>query len=182
MFTAGCMIALSAATGEWFSAIPLEHRDALAKRLDNYVKANRSKDWSKLFEFISDSARGGVDRQTFVTRMKTAHQRAFSNSPDLLEFRPARSSKSENTEYDVYGCGKAQREGQNFNGVALIHAVFERNEWFFSGWRFTEFPNEPCKALSDPSWEMPEPMEWGQPMEELRNQGGTPFHIDRPKK
>jgi hypothetical protein len=74
------------------------------------------------------------------------------------------------------------REGQTFNGVALIHAVFEHNDWFFSGWRFTEFPNEPCKALSDPSWEAPAPMEWDQPMEELRGPAGAPFHIDKPKK
>jgi hypothetical protein len=74
---------------------------------------------------------------------------------------------------------KARREGQEFNGVALVHAVFEHNDWFFSGWSFTEFPNEPCKALSDPSWEPPGPMEWNQPMEELRSPVGVPSHIDK---
>lgn len=30
-------------------------------------------------------------------------------------------------------CGKARRESQNFNGIALVRAVFEHNDWFFSG-------------------------------------------------
>jgi hypothetical protein len=166
---------------EWLSAVPNEQGDALAKRLDGYVKAHRASEWGKLFDFISDAGRGDVHRQVFVAKMKAAHGRDFANSPDLLEFRPERSAKADKSAYEIYGCGKAVREGQNFNGVALIHAVFEHDNWFFSGWTFTEFPNEPCKALSNPSWEAPEPMEWNQPMEELRGPAGVPFHIDKPK-
>jgi hypothetical protein len=114
--------------------------------------------------------------------MKAAHGKDFANSPDLREFRPERSAKADRSGYEIYGCGRAVREGQNFNGVALIHSVFEHDNWFFSGWTFTEFPNEPCKTLADPSWEAPAPMEWNQPMEELRGPAGMPFHIDKPKK
>jgi hypothetical protein len=177
-----CLIALAAEREAWLSTVPAEQQAALAKRLDGYVKANHSQDWAKLFEFISDAARGGVDRSDFVPKMKAAHRRDFSNSPDLLEFQSVRTIKVDNSEYDVYGCAKAQREGREYNGVALVHAVFQHNDWFFSGWSFTEFPNEPCKALSDPKWEAPNPMEWNQPMEELRNPGGLPFHVDSPKK
>jgi len=178
----GCAVAFSADSGKWISAVPAEQRDTLPKRLDAYVKAYRSRDWGKLFDFISDAGRGGVDRPAFVARMKAAHRKDFSNSPDLLTFRPARTTKSNKTEYDVYGCGSAQREGQSFNGVALVHAVFEHGDWSFSGWSFTEFPNEPCKTLSDPSWETPGPMEWSRPMEELRGDpAGAPFHIDSKK-
>jgi hypothetical protein len=167
---------------EWLSAIPADQQDALAKRLDGYVKAHHAREWSKLFDFISDAGRGGVDRQVFVAKMKAAHGRDFANSPDLLEFRPERSAKAEKTEYEIYGCGKAVREGRTFNGIALIHAVFDHNDWFFSGWTFTEFPNEPCKSFLDPSWEAAAPMKWNQPMEELRNPVGVPFHIDKPRK
>lgn len=172
------VVALSSDTPKWLATIKVEHRDALAKRLDAYVKAYRSQDWPKLYGLVSDAARGNTAEATFVSRMKGAHRKDFSNSPDLMDFRPDRTA-TEGAEYDVYGCGKARREGQEFNGVALVHAVFERNDWFFSGWSFTEFPNEPCKALSDPSWEPPGPMEWNQPMEELRSPVGVPFHIDR---
>jgi len=178
----GTTIAFAGDGKGWLSAVPTDQQDEFATRLDGYIKANQAREWGKLFDFISDAGKGGVDRQVFVAKMKTAHGKDFANSPDLLEFRPDRSAKSGKTEYEVYGCGKAVREGRNFNGIALIHAVFEHNDWFFSGWRFTEFPNEPCKALSDPSWEVPAPMEWNQPMEELRGPAGTPFHIDKPKK
>jgi hypothetical protein len=176
----GCVIAAPAIDTEWSSAVPSEQRAALIKRLDAYLKANRSRDWKKLYSLISDVARGGADRQIFIAKMTAAHGRDFANDPDLLEFQPARTVTGSG--YDIYGCAKAQREGRDFNGIALIHAVLDHNEWFFSGWRFTAFPNEPCKALSNPSWETPGPMEWNQPMEELRSPAGLPFHIDAPKK
>jgi len=179
---AGMAIAFAGDGKEWSAAVPADQRDALAKRLEGYVKANRARQWDKLFDFISDVGRGGVDRPVFAASMKAAHRKDFSNSPDLLEFQPDRSAKANKTGYEVYGCGKAVREGRIFNGIALVHAVFEHNDWFFSGWTFTEFPNEPCKALSDPSWEAPGPMEWSKPLEELRISPGVPFHVDAPKK
>lgn len=182
MVCVGCTMLPVGDGREWLSAVPAEQRDALAKRLDGYVKAQEARDWSRLFDLISDAARGGTDRHVFVVKMNAAHGRGFSNSPNLLKFRPERGAKAEKTEYEVYGCGKAMREGRNFNGVALIHAVFEHDDWFFSGWTFTEFPNEPCKALTDPSWEAPAPMEWNKPMEEPRGPAEVPFHVDNPKR
>jgi hypothetical protein len=76
-----------------------------------YLKANHRREWSKLFDFISEAGKGGVDRQVFVAKMKAAHGKDFANSPDLLDFRPDCSAKSDWTEYEVYGCGKAVREG-----------------------------------------------------------------------
>ena len=182
VMSVGCIIASSIDSPQWLSPIPAEHREQLAKRLDAYVKANRSKDWTKLFDLVSDSGRGGTNRDVFVAKMKAAHQKDFSNSPDLLDFRPARTENADSAEVDIYGCGKARRESQSFNGIALVHAVFQHNDWFFSGWTFTEFPNEPCKNLADPSWEAPGPMEWGRPMQELRDLAGMPIHIDGSKR
>lgn len=176
----GAVLALSADSPKWLSGIAAEHRDTLPKRLESYVQAYQSRDWAKLFGLISDAGRGGVNQDAFVVTMNATHRRDFSNSPDLMEFKPGRAAKADGTEYDVYGCGKARREGREFNGVALVHVVFEHNDWFFSGWTFTEFPNEPCKALSDPSWKPPGAMEWNQPIEELRNSGNQ-FHVDPPK-
>jgi hypothetical protein len=153
----------------WLSPIAAEYRKGLAKRLDAYVLAYRSNDWFKLFDLVSDSGRGDTNRDTFITKMKAAHRKDFSNSPELLDFKPVLTKKDDNAEYDVYGCGKARREAHDFNGIAVVHAVFQHNGWSFSGWSFTEFPNEPCKDLTDPSWETPGPMEWNQPMQELRS-------------
>jgi hypothetical protein len=52
--------AFSADIPKWLSPIKDEYRDALAKRLDAYLKANRSQNWAELFALVSDAARGGL--------------------------------------------------------------------------------------------------------------------------
>jgi len=178
---AGCAL-VSAATSEWFSTFPAGQADVVAKRLDQYVKLRKSRSWGKLYDFVCATALGGVNRQTFISKMTAAHGTEFANSPDLLTFRPSRASMLSDGQYDIYGCAKAKREGREYNGIAVTHVVFEGANWFFAGWSFTEFPNVPCKALADPNWKTPGAMEWGLPMEELRDAGGSPIHIDQPKK
>jgi hypothetical protein len=177
----GCTV-ISAASSEWLSAFPAGQRDAVSGRLGEYAKLNKSRNWGKLYDLVSTTALGGVNRQTFISKMTAAHGTEFANAPDLLAFRPSRVSTSATGQYDIYGCGRAKREGREYDGTAVTHVVFERGNWFFAGWSFTEFPNVPCKALSDPSWESPGAMEWGLPMEELRDTGRVPIHIDQPKK
>ena len=156
-FCLGCMVTHAAKQKNPFAKVPAERQDALAKRLDAYVQADRSRNWNKLYDLVSETGKAQVNRQTFLTRMKLAHGTQFANSPDLLEFRTDRTEQAEKGEWDIYGCGKASREGQIYNGIAVVHAVFEHNDWFFTGWSFTEFPNEPCKTLSDPDWKPDNP-------------------------
>jgi hypothetical protein len=86
----------------------------------------------------------------------------------LLAFRPERTIQSgSDLKYDLYGCGKARRERREYNGIALVHAVLKRNDWFFSGWMFTELRDESCKPLTDPHWEPQDPADWDHAMEEL---------------
>jgi hypothetical protein len=102
--------------------------------------------------------------------------------PDLIQFRPELFERNEEGDLDIYGCAKATREHAPFNGVAVVHALLERGEWVFTGWSFTEFPNEPCKALSDPNWEPDSRMGWNEPMQEIRDfkMKGAPIHVDPP--
>jgi hypothetical protein len=160
--------ALAGSSTEPFGTIPPERRESLKNRLALYVKENGARDWSKLYDLVSDTGRGGVSRETFVTSMREAHGKSFASYPDLLEFLPDRATAREGDGYDIYGCGKAQREGVTYNGIAVAHAGYEHNDWFFTGWRFTEFPNEPCRHLGKPNWNDETPMSWDRPMEELR--------------
>jgi hypothetical protein len=171
-------VSYGAPADEPLSAITVEQRGPLAKRLEAYVKANREHEWDKLYDLVSDNGRGGVTRQVFVVKMKGAHGKDFANEPDLVEFKAGRSEKNEHGGYDIYGCGSGQREDMLFKGIAVVHAVYEHSDWFFTGWRFTEFPNEPCKKLADPAWGPQIRLLWNQPMEELR---GLPADI-KPKR
>jgi hypothetical protein len=151
-----------------FSKLPPEEQQSLTLRLGEYVKAYRIRNWKALYALVSDTGRNGVDRQAFVSAMNAKHGGAeYSDMPDLLEFTADRSEDNEDG-LDIYGCGKAKREGQRYMGIAVIHAVHEHNAWTFSGWSFTEFPNEPCKRLSNPDWKPQGHMEWEKPMDEIR--------------
>lgn len=171
--------ALFAGITEPFSSVPAEQREALPKRLGGYVEAYKGRNWEKLFALVSDPGRGGANQQVFVAAMKSTHGADFAQMPDLQEFKPDRTEKNEDG-YDIYGCGKAQREGQTFKGIGVVHAVFEHQDWFFTGWTFTDFPNEPCKALSDLKWQPENRLKWNRPMEEIANfkQQGVPMHVD----
>ena len=154
------------------SAVPGAQQSRLAASVAEYVKAYRTHDWEKLYDLVSNSARGGVARERFVARMRTTHGEPFSDYPDLMEFEADRTIARDENEYDIYGCGAARREKMDFRGIAVVHAVFEQNTWHFAGWSFTEFPNEPCNLLNKPSWDPPGPMEWGGPMGELKDEAG----------
>lgn len=163
------------------AAIPTEQRDALSKRLVGYVEEYKRRKWENLYGFVSDTGKGGTSQNVFVADMKAAHGSTFAQMPDLQEFKAARSDKNENG-FDIYGCGKAQREGMGFNGIVVVHAVFEHQDWYFTGWRFTDFPNTPCTKLSDPKWQPENRVAWNTPMEEIKNskEQGVPVHVDAP--
>lgn len=173
---------LFSAINDPFSNIPADRRESLSKRINAYAEAYRARNWERLYAFVSDVGKRGANQRLFVAAMQASHGKSFAQDPDLQEFKPGRSKSNEDG-YDIYGCGKAEREGRTYKGIAVLHAVFEHNDWFFTGWSFTEFPNEPCKALADPKWEPENEMGWNRPMEELANfkQQGVPVHIDAPK-
>jgi hypothetical protein len=152
---------------EALSKLPSQQRQSLTHRLTEYVNAYRTRNWKALYDLVSAVGKNGVSQQTFIAAMKAAHgDQEYSDMPDLLAFTPDRSDENEDG-LDIYGCGKAEREGESYTGIVVIHAVHEHGSWSFSGWSFI-VPNEPCNQLSAPDWKPQERMKWKQPMEELR--------------
>lgn len=172
MFTLVLTCGLSAFAGiqsdEALSKIPQEQRPALTKRISQYLTENRNRNWKELYDLISTTGRGTASRDTFVAQMRAAHGVSFANDPDMQEFVLNRVQPGEGGGFDIYGCGKAQREGKRYKGIAVMHVVYEHDNWFFTGWAFTSFPNEACEKLKDPGWEPENRIGWDQPMEELR--------------
>lgn len=151
-----------------FAKVAPEQREPLKKRLNDYIKLQRTHDWSNLYDLVSDAGRGGVSREKFIEAMGRGHGRDFANEPDLLQFTPGRTEDGLPNGFDILGCAEAVREGESYRGVAIIHAVFEHDNWFFTGWTFTDISDHGCKSLDDPAWTPPAPMKWTIPMEELR--------------
>jgi hypothetical protein len=146
-----------------FSAVPPDQRAAIAKRLDMYVDAYRHSNWEKLYGTISATGKGTADAHTFILVMTSSHGEDFSNYPDLKVFRPTRTFSNADG-YDTYGCAEAEREGEQYGGVAVVHAVFEQQNWFFTGWTFIDAD---CADLSDPKWQPTNPLKWDKPMQEF---------------
>jgi hypothetical protein len=144
----------------------MQQRTQLSERLALYVKANRDRNWEKLYDLVSRTGKGSVTRETFVVRMKSEHGTSFAGSPDLLEFLPGRTFNGAGGGYDIYGCGKSQREGELYKGIAVVHAVYESGDWFFTGWRFVDLDAK-CKDLFDKRWEPEDDMRWDRPMDEI---------------
>ena len=162
-----------------FSNIPSEQRQNISKRLVAYVDASKERKWDKLYDLVSETGRGGANRKTFEAAMKSAHGTDFAQDPDLLEFKPDRTEKNDDG-YDVYGCATDRFEGRVYSGVAVIHGVFEHDDWFFTGWTHTVIPIQACSALSDPRWQPFTRLKWNRPMDEIANfkSPGVPFHIE----
>jgi hypothetical protein len=157
---------VSAQILEPFAVVPKERRDALSKRLNGYVEAYQHREWEKLYGFISTVGKGKVDMRAFVVAMSSNHGEDFAQYPDLQAFAASRTGKNGDG-YDIYGCGRAVREGEPFRGIAEVHAVFEHEDWFFTGWTFRDTSEGACKELSDPNWHPDSPLKWNGPMEEL---------------
>ncbi len=164
-----CAAALAASKPtDPFASVPADKREGLKARLSEYVKQYRDRDWGKLYELVSDTGGSKVTRQAFTSRMDAAHGLSFANYPDLLAFAPARGDKTGDGGFDFYGCGEAQREGEKYKGVAVVHAIFERENWFFGGWSFDGMADGSCAALDKPDWKPSNRLSWNHTMEELR--------------
>lgn len=147
-----------------FSVVPAKNREALARRLDGYVQAYRQRDWRKLYSFVSTVGRGGAGVDKFESAMEEGHGEDFANYPDLKSIRAQRTFKDSDG-YDVYGWAKAVREGETYESVAVVHAVLEHDDWFFTGWTSADLSNE---SVSDPSWQPSEPLRWNRPLDEIK--------------
>src|SRR5882724_6878937 len=100
LFSSSCI----AVDNDPFGKIPAEQQQPLKNRLDYYLKLQRDQDWTKLYDLVSDTGRGGVSREKFVAAMKQGHGRDFANEPDLLEFVPKRTESSLPDGFDIHGC------------------------------------------------------------------------------
>lgn len=134
-----CSTTLAARTGkptDPYANVPADKSESLRIRLSEYINDNRTRNWATLYGLVSETGRGEVSREMFISRMEQAHGLSFANYPDLLKFVPARGDKAGEGGFDLYGCAEAQREGTKYKGIATVHAIFEHENRFFTGWSF----------------------------------------------
>ncbi len=134
------------------SPIPANQRVALAQRLKAYTEAFRTKDWASLYDLVSDENKIGFDnklkvyKRTFVRDMQGTY-----DLQRLIKFTPVRTESDGTGNVDIYGCGELPYGNEKIERIAVVRAVREHGEWFFTNWDYPE-PPTPCSHLSDPNW------------------------------
>ena len=100
--------------------------------------------------------------------MEQAHGVSFANYPDLLKFVPARSDKSGDGGFDLFG-GQARREGETYKGIAVLPRCLRARELVLcDGWSFDGMASGSCSELEKSGWEPCARLNWKHVMEELR--------------
>jgi len=164
----GVLAASAGAASDPYASIPADKRQSLKTRISEYVAGNQRRNWGSVYDLVSDAGRGDTTREAFIARMEQAHGVSFANYPDLLRFVLARSDKSQDGGFDLFGCAEARREGEKYKGIAVVHVVFEHENWFFAGWSFDGMASGSCSELEKPGWEPSARLNWKHVMEELR--------------
>ncbi len=135
-----------------FGPVPVEQRKDLAKRLNDYTGAFRSKDWDSLYELAADVNKKRNDGSPMSKKeFRWAMKEGF-DAWRLLRFTPIRTEMTAPGQFDVYGCGEFPSGERKPDRVAVaVRAVREHDAWFFTSWAYL-YPRQPCSNLSDPAW------------------------------
>ncbi len=175
--------------------VPKNQRALLKKRLIAYTEAFRKKDWSALYDLVSDTdklsmedGKVKVDKDTFVRVMQeTADGERLikftpvrTEIPDWIKSLPlipapteipdGRKSKPARTEMprllDVYGCAEIPDGNRALKRIGAVRAVWEHDNWYFATWE-PAYPSEPCSHLSTPVWKPQSPLRLDDPMPQM---------------
>jgi hypothetical protein len=148
------------------SPVPTSQQAALAQRLKAYTEAFRAKDWASLYDLVSDENKIGFDnklkvhKRTFVRDMQGTY-----DLQRLIRFAPVRTENDGTGNFDIYGCGELPYGNQKIERIAVVRAVREHGDWFFTNWDYPE-PPTPCSQLSDPNWKARN-LRLGEPMSQV---------------
>jgi hypothetical protein len=114
-----CVTALAARTRkptDAYANVPADKTESLRIRPSEYVDDNRTRNWGKLYEMVSETRRGEVTCEVFISRMEQAHGLTFANYPDPLTFVPVRGDKAGDGGFDLYvsdGCSSGKNRSRS---------------------------------------------------------------------
>lgn len=148
-----------------FVPVPPNQRTALTRRLISYTTAFRQKDWTSLYDLVSDENKISHGKPVFSSRTNQmsfvtvkVSRRAFIRDMQgtydlqrLIRFAPVRTDVAGAGAFNIYGCGELPYGNERIERVAAVRAVLEHGEWYFTNWDYPD-PPEPCSRLSDPAW------------------------------
>ena len=121
------------------SVVNEKSRPQLAKRLEDFIAYNRSKEWEKLYKLLDKQNAENKTLESFIKEM---------NEFGRQDFVPARTEAEEpiGQEYRIYGCLTRADVGSVKGGVV---AYLQGGDWYFTPF-FVSYGSGtspmPCKA------------------------------------
>ena len=153
-----------------YAPVPAAQRVALQQRGAAYARAFRQGDWATLFDLVSYGGKRDISKKHFARYMWENHHSKNVKEEYPLRLRHFAANRTLVSQYggfDIYGCVTDTRDGDFPEGsVGILHAVFEKDQWVFTGWQFID-PGASCASLADTAWKPPRPPTWDDPMIEI---------------
>ncbi len=112
---------------EVFAAIPTQLRARLIERLNLLVTYQTKREWSEVYNLLSDRYRGDNTKDKFVSQQKLA-VRLSKFTPDATQ--DAYRSETDG-EWTIYGCGEYGGWPRDRN-LSAVQAYRQNGDWYFS--------------------------------------------------
>jgi hypothetical protein len=120
---------------EIFRSVPPQLRSRLVERLTSLVEYQRTQQWGRQFDLLSELITQGKSKEEFVKLNKHYYTEVV---PDdlILDFTPksttAHSESPDYGEWTIYGCAKLRKKGHTIQLYASVSAYREKKDWYFS--------------------------------------------------
>jgi hypothetical protein len=120
---------------ELFASVPTQLRGRLVERLKLLVEYQRTRQWEKQYDLLSELVTQGKGKDEFVKLNRHYYTEVV---PDdlILDFTPksvtAQSESVDYGEWTIFGCAKLHKKGHILQLYGSVSAYRQNNDWYFS--------------------------------------------------
>lgn len=120
---------------EAFAPVPAALRAGLVERLKLLIEYQRTQQWEKQYELLSNSSVQGESKEEYAKRSRHWYREVVPEDL-IIDFVPkvttTREASADAGWWTIYGCAKLRRKGRTEQLHASVDAHRERGDWYFS--------------------------------------------------
>src|SRR5262245_44438778 len=134
-----------------FAEVSVPVRARLAERLKLLIEYDRTKQWGRMYDLLSDRFLQGETKENLVNRQRYIDEKLVG--VELIEFTPQSITllHEESGWWLIRGCGKFRQSGSSRRVDTVVEAYLQNGEWYFSQIRQNiPIDGEPKPCLKQP--------------------------------
>jgi hypothetical protein len=127
-----------------FAEVSASVRERLAERLKLLIEYDRTQQWERMYDLLSDRFLQGETKEHLVNRRRYVAEKLSGD--ELIEFTPKSitSLHEESGWWLIRGCGEFRQSGSSRRVDTVVEAYLQNGEWYFSQIRMsTPIDSEP---------------------------------------